>query len=299
MICAAQASGMSEATIRGNSALLRPRIQCPTVTSSGTCSTKARIASRGVTTPCAAGQKSASVTSTQFWRASSMDLRACPRVPPLGHVGSAARGFMTSTTAACPILRPTSSMPGPELQKAPARSKEESMPRSLPAASRTKRCLQAKSPRAMARSLSAASQSGVLVRTVIASARDAGHRAMPLRSQAPAAIPAAAVEGWPSSDPSTYALAMSFSVIAPRNVPSSTTTAAAEQSPAMSRSATSDKVALPGHTTVPWSPTMLATVAGVDCAAGRRAGHTSMACVAVCSQSMGCQAAAVMHMAIL
>mmetsp|Transcript_69687 Transcript_69687/g.185201 ORF Transcript_69687/g.185201 Transcript_69687/m.185201 type:complete len:214 (+) Transcript_69687:267-908(+) len=180
MIRAAWASHVSEVTIRGCRLLWRPRNQCPTVTSNGTCSAKARSASRGVMTPCGPGLRPASSTSAQFCRARAMSPRAWPSVPPLGHTGRAARGFMTSATAAAPILLSTSSRPVPPLQSARTRSSAERTPRSPPDSSRTTRCRQEKSPRASTRSFSAASQSGVLLPTVMVSPKEAGQRARSL-----------------------------------------------------------------------------------------------------------------------
>mmetsp|Transcript_18615 Transcript_18615/g.52974 ORF Transcript_18615/g.52974 Transcript_18615/m.52974 type:complete len:206 (+) Transcript_18615:31-648(+) len=100
----------SVSTARNVQSLRRPRNHGPTCTDNGTCSTKARKASRGVTTPWRPeAARAPSATRTQFCREERICRSTCSSGVVLLHTGSALCGFITSAAVLPPTLRATSS----------------------------------------------------------------------------------------------------------------------------------------------------------------------------------------------
>mmetsp|Transcript_95670 Transcript_95670/g.275680 ORF Transcript_95670/g.275680 Transcript_95670/m.275680 type:complete len:234 (-) Transcript_95670:410-1111(-) len=184
-------TGSSETTARGTQWLCNPRTQFPTATDGGTCSPKARRASRGVRTPSKSlGRASLpSAISTQFCRVEFINSSACAMVEELAHTGSTVRCFMMSA-AVVPLARRITSRSVQELQRARARSMADKMPRRPPTSScttssRTTRCRKWASSLACSRKSLAASASVVDGGTVKASRMSPGRPCAWARNHSP------------------------------------------------------------------------------------------------------------------
>mmetsp|Transcript_639 Transcript_639/g.1772 ORF Transcript_639/g.1772 Transcript_639/m.1772 type:complete len:242 (+) Transcript_639:197-922(+) len=186
MAAAASESDARALTSRGSHWGWRPRSQWPRSTSSGTCSTKARSASRGVTMPTGWVFQRL-VTITQFWLTVAIFRRASPNVAPRLQEGKPARGFATLATLVARTSRRTSGAK-PMPQRTRAKSKEERMPAKFPLSSATTKWWQAISLRACDRMRTAASRSVSEGRTVESGKEEPGKRARPLPSHALTAV---------------------------------------------------------------------------------------------------------------
>mmetsp|Transcript_95012 Transcript_95012/g.273500 ORF Transcript_95012/g.273500 Transcript_95012/m.273500 type:complete len:319 (-) Transcript_95012:171-1127(-) len=248
--------GSPNITARGTQGQRSPRNQWPTGTEVGTCSTKARSASRGVMRPTRSPgpASSPSATSTQFCRLVHINSRARDNGAELPKTGSLLRGFMSSAAVLQAVRRMTSRSVQ-LLQSARAKSKAERMPQSAPTSSRTTRCRKLTSALACSRMSLAASD------RLAEDLRVTEGRRSPGPSPTCAFSHASMSSFGGVSD--AKARRMSFSVSAPSNLPSLSTIAVEVRSCNDIKSAASPKLALLRHTTVPRRPTTSPTVCGV------------------------------------